>query len=176
MIFNTENFVLNTDRVQIVKYLLNLLSVFFNERLYTWLPENQSYRISWKDTAITEINFQWPDGNDNNIVITIHSYDADLLVGLQGSTLSSLKRFIYTQPQAIDWELIVDFRIEREVDDPYEIAYQLLLGDLADIEMDDRQLLKPNILISGNTQTQDIGNDVLANWSAQIEDGHQSID
>lgn len=152
MIFNTENFSHHPTRVRYVKYILNLLSVFFNERLYTWLPENQSFRISWKDIHVTEIKFQWPhDHEDENILIIMHSYDADLLVGLQGSTLSSLKRFIYTQPGAIKLGLTVDFRIEREVDDPFEIAYQLLLGDEeAQIDINDGQ--KPKVLISGNTQ------------------------
>lgn len=129
MIFNTDNFIDNPTRVKYVKYLLNLLSIFFNERLYVWLPEHQSFRISWKDSMPTEIYFEWQTDDDENIKINIHAYDAQLLVGDNGSTISALKKFIYTQKGTIEYDLRLDFNIIREIHDPFEIALQLLNGD-----------------------------------------------
>ena len=130
MIFNTDNFINNPTRVKYVKYLLNLLSIFFNERLYVWLPENQSFRISWKDSPPSEIYFEWLYDDDDTIKINIHSYNAQLLVGDNGSTISALKKFLYTQKGTIEYGLTLDFNIIREVDDPYEIALQILENDM----------------------------------------------
>ena len=150
MIFNTDNFIDNPIRVKYVRYLLNLLSVFFNERLYTWLPENQSFRITWKDSMPTEIGFEWPTlGDDTDISVRIHAYDAQLLIGENGCTLISLKKFIYSQFGTITFDLKVNFNIVREVDDPYEIALQVLDGDLSLIGTGDSMPVvyvgKPNL-------------------------------
>lgn len=149
MIFNTDNFINNATRVQYVKYMLNLLSVFFNEKLYVWLPPNQAHRITWMDAIPTEIEFEWLGDEDEKMLVTIHSYNAELMVGEHGSTLAALKRFIYTQPRAIALGLLVDFKIVREIHDPYEIALQLLEGDLLDMDLDNDY---EQILISSNSQ------------------------